>query len=109
MKGETSFSLFKSMIEKATDFSWLKPGDKVWDIMKMRGVRNRGFVKFVWGLEDIAVPRIPVWQPGDIYKHPAIVNYMKFNQQQDIKFTVAEVNQNPDPIAKRYMQSLIKV
>jgi len=81
----------------------------LWDIMKMRGVRNRGFVKFVWGLGDSEVPLIPVWQPGDIYKHPAIVNYMKFNQQQDIKFTVAEVNQNPDPIAKRYMQSLIKV
>jgi len=28
-KDETSYPLFKNMIEKATDFSWLKKGDKV--------------------------------------------------------------------------------
>ena len=28
-KGDTSYTLFKKMIEKSTDFSWLKNGDKV--------------------------------------------------------------------------------
>ena len=81
----------------------------LWDIMKMRTARNRGFLKFVWNLPESEVPELPVWQPGDIYRHPAIVNYMKLNQQQDLKFSVAEVNENPDPIAKRYLPSQLKV
>jgi len=28
-KGDTSYTLFKRMIEKSTDFSWLKKGDRV--------------------------------------------------------------------------------
>jgi uncharacterized protein (DUF362 family) len=81
----------------------------LWDIMKMRTVRNRSFLKYVWNLEANQVPELPVWQPGDIYKHPAIVNYIKLNQQKNLKFSVAEVNQNPDLVAKRYMAGQLKV
>ena len=81
----------------------------LWDIMKMRTVRNRGFLKYVWNLEANEVPELPVWQPGDIYKHPAIVNYMKFNKQQNLQFSVAEVNKNPDSVVKRYMAGQLKV
>ncbi|MDR3561653.1 MAG: DUF362 domain-containing protein [Negativicutes bacterium] len=84
-------------------------GGNLWDIQKMRTVRNRGFLKYVWNLPESEVPELPVWQPGDIYKHPAIVNYMKLNQQENLQFSVAEVNQNPDPIAKRYLPSQLKV
>jgi uncharacterized protein (DUF362 family) len=81
----------------------------LWDIMKMRTARNRGFLKYVWNLEPNEIPELPVWQPGDIYKHPAIVTYMKLNQQLNLQFSVAEVNQNPDLVAKRYMAGQLKV
>jgi hypothetical protein len=34
---------------------------------------------------------------------------MKLNQQKNLKFSVAEVNQNPDLVAKRYMAGQLKV
>jgi hypothetical protein len=66
-------------------------------------------LKFVWQLPPDQVPELTVFQPGDIYKHPAIVNYIKLNQQQNLKFTVAEVNKNPDLKVKQYMRQKIKV
>ncbi|MDR3589037.1 MAG: DUF362 domain-containing protein [Negativicutes bacterium] len=84
-------------------------GGNLWDIQKMRTVRNRGFLKYVWGLTDDQVPELPVFQPGDIYKHPAIMNYIRLNQQENLQFAVTEVNQNSDPIARKYLPSQLKV
>lgn len=81
----------------------------LWEVMKMRTVRNRAFLKYVWQLTDSQVPELPVFQPGDIYKHPAIVNYIRMNNQEDIKFVVEEVNNNPDALAKQYLQRMLKV
>lgn len=84
-------------------------GGNLWDIQKMRTTRNRGFLKYVWNLPESQVPELPVWQPGDIYKHPAIVNYMRFNWDQNTQFSVAEINENTDAIARRYLQRQLKV
>ena len=84
-------------------------GGNLWEVQKMRTARNRGFVKYVWNLPEDQVPELPVWQPGDIYKHPAIVNYMRFNQQQNTQFSVAEINQNPDPLTQKYLKRQLKV
>jgi hypothetical protein len=81
----------------------------LWDITPQRANLNRAFLKFVWQLKPEEVAELPVFQPGDIYKHPAIVNYIKLNQQQNLKFTVAEVNKNMDAKARQYMQQKIKV
>jgi uncharacterized protein (DUF362 family) len=85
------------------------PVKSLWDITPQRATLNRAFLKYVWQLQPDQVPELPVFQPGDIYKHPAIVNYIKLNQQQNLKFTVAEVNKNPDLKVKQYMRQKIKV
>lgn len=81
----------------------------LWEIQKNRTARNRGFLKYVWNLSEDQVPPIPVWQPGDIYKHPAIANYIKLNQQENTQFAVTEINENPDSIARGYLQRQLKV
>ena len=97
----------------ATDPAILKtlpvPAKNLWEVTPQRAALNRGFLKYVWDLPADQVPELPVFQPGDIYKHPAIVNYIKLNQQQNLKFTVAEVNKNTDAKARQYMQRKIKV
>jgi hypothetical protein len=55
------------------------------------------------------VPEVPVFQPGDIYKHPAILNYIRHNRQQDVKFSVLELNENTDKKAKQYIQGQLRV
>lgn len=84
-------------------------GGNLWDVQKNRTARNRGFMKYVWNLSDKDVPELPVFQPGDIYKHPAIVNYIRLNQHQDVKFSVVEINANTDPKAGLYMQGHLQV
>lgn len=81
----------------------------LWDVMKMRAVRNKGFVKLVWQVPENEIADIPLFQPGDIYKHPAIKNYIRLNNQADVQFTVVEINENPDHIAKQYLQRLLKL
>jgi hypothetical protein len=81
----------------------------LWEVQKNRTVRNRGFLKYVWNLSDSEVPEMPVFQPGDIYKHPAILNYIRLNRQQDVKFSVLEVNENTDKQAKQYIQGQLRV
>jgi uncharacterized protein (DUF362 family) len=84
-------------------------GGNLWDVQKNRTVRNRGFLKYVWNLPADQVPEMPVFQPGDIYKHPAIVNYIRMNRDQDVNFRVFELNENLDTKAKHYMQGQLKV
>jgi len=84
------------------------PGN-LWEVMKMRTPRNRGFVKLVWGLEDNQVPELPVFQPGKIYEHPAIRNYIRLNPQVDLNFSVLELNNSPDKDINLYMQRQLQV
>jgi len=81
----------------------------LWEVQKNRTVRNRGFLKYVWNLPESEVPELPVFQPGDIYKHPAILNYIRLNHQQDTKFSVLELNENTDGKAKLYLQGQLRV
>jgi len=60
-------------------------------------------------LPESEVPEMPVFQPGDIYRHPAIVNYMRLNRQQDFKISVVELNENTDKKARQYIQGQLKV
>lgn len=75
-------------------------GGNLWVTQKIRTARNRGFLKFVYNL-----PEIPEWQPGDIYMHPTIANHMRLNQQMNLQFSVAEINQNFDPTAQNICQA----
>jgi uncharacterized protein (DUF362 family) len=84
-------------------------GGNLWDVQKNRTVRNRGFLKYVWNLPENEVPELPAFQPGDIYKHPAILNHIRLNQHQDVRFSVLEVNENSDPKARLYMQGHLQV
>jgi hypothetical protein len=81
----------------------------LWEVQKNRTARNRGFLKYVWNLPESEVPEMLVFQPGDIYKHPAIMNYIRLNGQQDVKFSVLELNENTDKKAKQYIQGQLKV
>ena len=81
----------------------------LWEVQKNRTARNRGFLKYVWNLSESEVPEMPVFQPGDIYKHPAIMNYIRLNGQQDVKFSVLELNENTDKKAKQYIQGQLRV
>jgi uncharacterized protein (DUF362 family) len=84
------------------------PGD-LREVMKMRTPRNRGFVKYVWGLEDNQVPELPVFQPGKIYEHPAIRNYIRLNPQEELSFSVMELKKTPDKNIEQYMQRQLRV
>jgi len=99
--------------EDATDAAILKnlpvPAKNLWDVKQHAATINRGFLKLVWNVPSDQIPELPVFQSGDIYAHPAIVNYLKLNPEQDSRFSVAEVNENVDLQAKRYMESKIKV
>ena len=84
------------------------PGN-LWDVMKMRTPRNRGFVKLVWGLEENQVPELPVFQPGKIYEHPAIQNYIRMNPRTKLNFSVVELKKSSDKDIGLYMQRQLKV
>jgi uncharacterized protein (DUF362 family) len=84
-------------------------GGNLWDVQKNRTVRNRNFMRIVWNLPDSEMPELPVFQAGDIYKHPAILNYIRLNSHQDVRFSVRELNENTDSKARLYMQSQLKV
>jgi len=81
----------------------------LWDVMTMRAQRNRGFVKLVWGLEENQVPELPVFQPGAIYKHPAIQNYIRLNPRAKLNFSVVELQKSSDHDIGRYMQRQLMV
>ena len=81
----------------------------LWDIMKMRTPRNRSFVKYVWGLEDNQIPELPVFQPGKIYEHPAIQNYLRLNPQESLNFSVVELKKSSDQDIGLFMQRQLQV
>jgi hypothetical protein len=84
-------------------------GGNLWDVQKNRTVRNRNFMKLVWNLPESEMPELPVFQAGDIYRHPAILNYIRLNRHQDVRFSVLELNENSDAKARLYMQGQLKV
>jgi uncharacterized protein (DUF362 family) len=84
-------------------------GGNLWEVQKNRTVRNRNFLKYVWNLPESEVPELPVFEPGDIYKHPAVLNYIRLNRHQDVNFSVLELNENTDKNAKQYIQGQLKV
>ncbi len=97
-----------TMTPKEVSMPNVGPGT-LWEIQKQRTARNRGFLKYVWNLDAKDVPELPVFEPGDIYKHPAIVNYIRLNSGQNVKFNVLEINQNTDSKARQYLQRTLKV
>ncbi len=84
-------------------------GGNLWEVQRNRTVRNRNFLKFVWNLDASEVPELPVFEPGDIYKHPAILNYIRLNHRQEVNFTVLELNENTDEKANQYIQAQLRV
>jgi len=91
------------------DVSDANLGGNLWDVQKNRTVRNRNFMRLVWNLPDAEMPELPVFQAGDIYKHPAILNYIRLNRQQDVRITVKELNENADSKARIYLQGMLRV
>ncbi len=84
------------------------PGN-LWDATKMRSTRNRGFVKYVWGLDENRVPELPVFQPGKIYEHPAIRNYVRLNPKAKLNFSVVELKKSADKDISLYMRRQLQV
>lgn len=84
------------------------PGD-LWEVTKMRASRNKGFVNLVWGVEEGKIPALPVFQPGRIYNHPAIQNYIRLNPREKLTFSVTELKKSSDEDIGLYMQHLLKV
>jgi len=78
-------------------------------VHKNRAVRNRAFMKYVWSLPDGEVPDLPTFQAGDIYKHPAILNYIRLNRNQNVRFSVRELNENSDAKARLFLQGQLMV
>jgi Uncharacterized conserved protein len=84
------------------------PGN-LWDVTTMRSERNKRFVKYVWGTEEDQVPELPVFQPGKIYNHPAIQNYIRLNPQSELTFSVVELRKSPDKEVELFMQQQLQV
>ncbi|MDR1702611.1 MAG: DUF362 domain-containing protein [Sporomusaceae bacterium] len=96
--------------EKLTPRDASAPGSgNLWEVMKQRTARNRSFLDYVWKLSEDEVSETPIFQTGDIYKHPAIINYLKRNQAEDVQISVMEINQNPDSSVSDYLKRQLKL
>ncbi|MBI9077649.1 MAG: DUF362 domain-containing protein [Desulfatibacillum sp.] len=74
-------------------------------ITKLRSGINKGFVWKFWdNPENTRTSSIPMFSPGNIYAHPAIVNYMKRKGGKPEKIQWQSLNNNPDESVSAYLE-----
>ncbi len=82
-------------------------------VTRARAERNKGFLKNNWKLpENDVVPNLEYFQPGvtgDIYDHPAIVNFMKRKGGQPEKINLDLLNPHPKPWVVKYLKHEMKI
>ena len=69
---------------------------------------NKKFVGRFWPADDADVADFQVFRPGNIYDHPAIMNYMKRTGGKPEKILWTPVNEISDPSVPEYMKQVMK-
>jgi uncharacterized protein (DUF362 family) len=70
---------------------------------------NKKFVGKYWPREDVKVEGFQVFKPGNIYDHPAIMNFMKRKGGKPEKIAWKQINDIPDKSIPEYMKQLMTI
>ena len=77
---------------------------------KKRSYHNQRFTDQTWPSKNgHGTPPIDYFEPGNLYDHPAIVNYLNRIGGLPRQITVEELNQNADRTVMDYIKSQMKV
>lgn len=78
------------------------------DLTKRRSEFNKQFVARTWYSQGgPEVQGIDLYQPGDIYDHPSIRNFMR-HKGRPAKVNFVQLNKNPDAKVQDYLKKQIK-
>ncbi len=78
-------------------------------ITKLRSRINKGFVWVAWNSQrGVETPGIPLWQPGNIYDHPCIVNFMGRKGGRPENIAWEQINTGPDKAVVDYLTNELK-
>lgn len=77
-------------------------------LINLRSRANRSFVNRFWTPESEA-PDIPNYQPGRIYRHPAIANSLRRLKDDGCKIIVQEIATNPSAVVREYLYKQLAV
>jgi uncharacterized protein (DUF362 family) len=69
---------------------------------------NKRFVKKLWPAEDVEVPGLQIFRPGNIYDHPSIMNFMKRKGGKPEKILWKQINSISDKSIPEYLNRLMK-
>ena len=79
-------------------------------LTKKRSYHNKRFTDQTWPSKNgHGTPPIDYFEPGNLYDHPAIVNYLKRMGGLPRQITVEELNQNADRTVMDYIKNQMKV
>ena len=79
-------------------------------LTKKRSYHNKRFTDQTWPSKDgHGTPPIDYFEPGNLYDHPANINYLKRMGGLPRQITVEELNQNADRTVMDYIKSQMKV
>ena len=79
-------------------------------LTKKRSYHNQRFTDHTWPSKDgHGTPAIDYFEPGNLYDHPAIVNYLKRMGGLPRNIAVEELNQNADRTVMAYIKNQLKV
>jgi uncharacterized protein (DUF362 family) len=78
-------------------------------LTKSRSRYNKGFSDRMWQDKDgREAPAIDYFEPGNLYNHPAIVNYLKRMGGRPRSIAVQELNNQPDSSVVDYLKKQLK-
>ena len=79
-------------------------------LTQKRSYHNKRFSDHMWPEKDgHGTPAIDYFEPGNLYNHPAIVNYLKRMGGLPRKIAVEELNRHPDQSVIEFLQNELKV
>ncbi|MEW6442895.1 MAG: DUF362 domain-containing protein [bacterium] len=100
-------------------YAWLKwnrsgssPVSKVTSgsLTRFRSPMNRIFVWWTWrGEPGPATQALPFWQAGDVWRHPAIANFISWKGGRPAEVSWLEVNAGPDESVASYLKTEIGI
>jgi len=82
----------------------------VGNVTSFRSFINRKFTERIWKNRPIEdVPDIELFRPGNIYEHPAILNFMSRKGGRPETLDWNQLNSHPDPSVPEYLKNLLNV
>jgi uncharacterized protein (DUF362 family) len=79
------------------------------NVSRLGSFVNKRFVEKFWPVEDVDIADFQVFRPGNMYDHPAIMNFMKRKGGKPERIRWKQVNGIPDKSISEYMNQLLKI